>query len=304
MTSSSNQSKRRWTRWLIVLLLLLGTSSVGIPVTSAWILTVPKRDFSELQAPTTKYEVVEVVSRSDNMRLAGWYLPNANAHNALLLVHGKDESRSSTLYGHFAELASGLETRGFAVLMIDLRGHGKSPDAHLSFGVYEQQDVLGGIDWLRNHGFTDKHIGVLGVSLGASSSILAVAQEPGVGGLVTDCGYADLTPVVTQEWPKTSHLPGWVLIPTNWAVQALFHYNLFEVKPVEAMRRLIHTPVLIIHGDADKLINVSHAHELQQANPTADLWIVHGADHAASYKDNPLLYTEKVATFFEKNLAL
>lgn len=302
MISSSPQSKRHWIRWLVVLLLLLGTSSVGIPVTAAWILTVPKRDFSELQAPTTQYEVVDVVSRGDNIHLAGWYLPNANARNALLLVHGKDESRSSTLYGHFAELASGLETRGFAVLMIDLRGHGKSPDAHLSFGVYEQQDVLGGIDWLRNHGFTNKHIGVLGVSMGAASSIFALAQEPTIGALVSDCGFADLTPVVTQEWPKTSHLPGWVLIPTNWAVRALFHYNLFEVKPVDAMRQLTHTPVLIVHGDADRLINVSHAYEFQKANPSAALWIVHGADHAASYKDNPFVYTNKVTEFFQKNL--
>jgi dipeptidyl aminopeptidase/acylaminoacyl peptidase len=50
--------------------------------------------------------------------------------------------------------------------MIDLRGHGGSSTARLTYGARESQDVLGAVDWLRARGHG--RIGVLGASMGAA----------------------------------------------------------------------------------------------------------------------------------------
>lgn len=293
------QKKRRWP-WLLLLLLLL--LSAGIPTTAAWMLTTPARVFSMQQAPRVAYEKVMLPARTDGVQVAGWYVPHPSAQRALVLVHGKDESRSETFQGHFAELASALQQKGFAVLMIDLRGHGESAAAHLSFGVYEQRDVLGAVDWLKAKHFADKRIGVLGVSMGGAASLFATAQEPAIGALVTDGAFADLYPVVMAEWPTVSHLPSWMLPPTNWAVRLLFGYNLQTVRPLDAMRSLATRPVMVIHGDADRLIPVKQAYAFQEANPAVALWIAQGAGHTQVYGRDPIGYVQKVSTFFSTYL--
>ena len=63
--------------------------------------------------------------------------------------------------------------------MIDLRGHGQSSPARMSFGLKEHRDILGAVDWLKGRGYRPGHIGVLGQSMGGASTLYAVAAEPG-----------------------------------------------------------------------------------------------------------------------------
>jgi hypothetical protein len=49
--------------------------------------------------------------------------------------------------------------------------------------------------------------GVLGVSLGAASSTFIAADDPDIGAVVEDSGYAGLYPLMQQQWHKESGLP-------------------------------------------------------------------------------------------------
>ena len=72
---------------------------------------------------------------------------------------------------------------------------------------------------------------------------------------------------------------------------------------------VINQPWLIVHGDADPTVPVSHAKELKVASPNAELLIIPGADHTFGsshpYGQNSLPgplkeFCKKTINFFDK----
>ncbi len=268
-------------------------------------LATPVRNFDPAQSPA-RYNLadqdVRFPAAIDRLSIAGWYLPRKDAAQAVILVHGKDSSRTAEFNSRFVEFAKALHDRGFAVLMIDLRGHGQSAAAHYSFGLLERRDIEGAVEWLKQQRFEPGRIGVLGVSLGAGSSIGATADDPDIGALVEDSGYAAIYPIIQREWSKVSGLPDFVLPGAVIMGRVLFGYNVADSRPVDDIKRIAQRPVLIIHGQQDQLVPESDAEQLKAALPSAEMWIVPGVDHAGAYQADPKAYDQKVADFFEKNL--
>lgn len=57
-------------------------------------------------------------------------------------------------------------------------------------------------------------------------------------------------------------------------------------------------PMLFIHGDADDYVPTWMVYPLYEAKPgEKELWVVPGAAHAMSYRDNPEEYTRRVGEF-------
>ena len=84
----------------------------------------------------------------------------------------------------------------------------------------------------------------------------------------------------------------------------LLGYDIASDTPVDEIWRIAPRPVLIVHGDADGLVPLSDARQLQAAGPSAELWVVGGAGHGGSYGTNPQAYTERVANFFARHLGV
>jgi abortive infection bacteriophage resistance protein len=58
---------------------------------------------------------------------------------------------------------------------------------------------------------------------------------------------------------------------------------------------------IVYHGDADTYVPTWMVYPLYEAKPAPkELWIVRGAEHAKSYKQNPQLYLAKVKAFTDK----
>ncbi|HEX5692804.1 MAG TPA: alpha/beta fold hydrolase [Roseiflexaceae bacterium] len=300
--------RRRARRWLaritISLVVLLLVAYVGISALAANILTTPRRAWSE-QTPASlglEFRDTTFPARGGDVTIAGWFIPHASAQRAIVLVHGKDSSRTEEFGGHFVDLAAGLYQRGFAVLMIDMRGHGLSGDAHFSFGLNERRDVEGAVDWLKSQGFQPGRIGVLGISMGAAASIGAAVDDSDIGALVEDCSYAEILPVIQAQWRGASGMPDFFLPSTLLMGRILFGYDVATARPVDEIGRLAPRPLLIIHGTADRLVPLAHAEQLHVAYPTAEFWQIPGAGHARSFEANPQTYVERVAGFFDRNL--
>ena len=143
-------------------------------------------------------------AHGDGVEIAGWFIPSGESRRAIVLVHGKDANRTRELDrdlgddvpGEFPDLAAALSGRGFAVLMIDLRGHGQSGPARFGFGRTERLDVLGAVDWLVARGFRPGRIGVLGISMGAATGIGAASEDDRIGALVADSSFAEAAPLL------------------------------------------------------------------------------------------------------------
>ncbi|HEV2177845.1 MAG TPA: alpha/beta fold hydrolase [Terriglobia bacterium] len=306
-----SRAGRPW-RWALALAVLAAGVYLGIGIVAATVLTTPQRHFSGDITPDTyhaSYQAVRFMARGGDVEISAWYIPRSQSHQAVVLVHGKDASRTDEFDGRFVEFAATLASatgsqtaQGFAVLMIDLRGHGRSGNARMTFGPAEARDIEGAADWVKTQGFQAGSIGVLGVSMGAAAAIYAAAGDPDINAVVEDSGYAAVYPLVQARWRKASHLPNFFLPGTLFVGRLLFADDVRQVRPVDQIGRIPPRAVLIIHGTADTLVPIENARALKAADPSAEMWEVAGANHAGAYAANPSAYVQRVAQFFNQSL--
>jgi pimeloyl-ACP methyl ester carboxylesterase len=293
-------------KWLAIIVpILLVVAYLGVGAVVATSLSTPKRDFSPdklLNTPSLTYQDVRFPARGGDATIAGWFFPNSASQRAVILVHGKDVSRSAEFAGKFLDLGIALNRGGFNVLLIDLRGHGQSSDAQFSFGLNERRDVEGAVDWLKGQGFKPGSVGVLGVSLGAASSIGATADDTDIGALVEDSGFASICPIIQSQWTNASGLPDFFLPSSLFMIRVMYGYDLCASRPVDEIGKIAPRPVLIIHSTSDVLVPETNAEQLRAADPSAETWIVTGPEHARSFNANPDEYSRRVFNFFDKGL--
>jgi dipeptidyl aminopeptidase/acylaminoacyl peptidase len=194
-----------------------------------------------------------------------------------------------------AQAVAAARPVSFAVLMIDLRGHGGSSTARLTYGARESQDVLGAVDWLRARGHG--RIGVLGASMGAAASLVAAAEEPAIAAVVADSAFADLGDVLRRNYPRKTRLPAASFAATALLARWLTGVDLGRFRPLDAAGALASRLVLLIHGEGDRLVPCEHAHRLAGAIG-ARLWTTPSLGHLSSYASDPEGYTARVHSFF------
>jgi len=231
------------------------------------------------------FDPVHFTSRDDKLRLAAWFIPNEGADRAIILVHGRNASKQNAISGKLTELAAELHRAGFNVLMMDLHGHGESEGKRYTWGVYEQRDVLGAVDYLLEKSFLPGKIALMGISLGGAAVIGAAANETAIGALVVESSFSDLIDLVAPNWKKESGLPMLFLPGVYLMWQILYGFNPQDVKPVEDIVHVAPQPVLILHSKTDEMIPVSHAHRLAAAVPHAQLLIFNNCSHAELFRD-------------------
>lgn len=248
------------------------------------------------------YQDVRFTARSDEMQIAAWYIPSQESTRAVILVHGRDASKQNAISGKIVELGAALHEAGFTVLMIDLRGHGESEGERYSFGVFERRDVLGAVDFLLNNGIEPGSIGVLGISMGSSAATGAAAEEAAIGALVVESAFADLNPLIEEQWENESGLPNFMLPGFFVMNKLMYDYDITTVQPVNEILKVPPRPILIIHCTTDELIGMWHPQTLAKAVPSAETASFEACDHAEIFRDYPDEYKALMIPFFQDNL--
>lgn len=302
------------------LVLLLLVAFLGIGAVAASQLTLPARVFDPAINPAVyglAYEELRFPARGDGLEVAAWYVPSDTNERAIILVHGRDNSRSNGFGNKFPAFAAKLHEAGFSVMMIDLRGHGESAGARFSFGIKERQDILGAVDWLEKKGYAPGQIGVLGYSLGAASVIGAAAEEKAIGAIWVDSSFADIQSVIERNWQNESGLPQVFLYSTQWMIRLLYGYNITASRPVDEIGSIAPRPVFIAHCQQDNLIPVTHMDQLVAEAQNPQTWLITNCDqhsigealvpenlngHSLGYNIQPAVYAEKVIRFFDAAL--
>ena len=289
--------------WMLIIIIVMFLVYVGIGTYAALTLTKvgehPQYD-SDPGTYGLLFEEVCFMSRVDNLNISGWYIPKQRAQRAMILVHGRDASKQNAISGQFPKLAAELHHQGMAVLMIDLRGHGESDGKRYTFGVQERWDVLGAVDHLLARGFQPGQIGVLGISLGGAAVIGAAVQDTAIGAVVVESTFADINTLIKPNWKSESGLP-MIFLPGVFLMwRFLLGFDLRAVKPVEYLVGMSPRSILILHSQADEVVDVSHAHALKAAVPEAELVVFENCSHAELFRDQPVEYLLALDAFLQK----
>jgi len=295
---------KRITTVLLAILVILGFVYLAIGAYAAGQVTaIGEHDQYDDTPATFNLEYQDIrFSVRDDVQIAAWYIPNNESQRAVILVHGRDASKQNAISGTIVELGAALHDGGFAVLMIDLRGHGESEGDHYSFGVYERWDVLGGVDFMLDEGFKPGNIGVLGLSMGGGAAIGAASEEPAIGVLVLESTFADLNPLIEEQWENESGMPKFVLPGVFLMNRLIYGYDLTAVQPVKEIIEFSPRPILIIHCTTDDLVGMWHPKTLKEAVPHAETAFFDRCDHAEIFRDYPEEYKQLVIPFLDQHL--
>lgn len=242
-------------------------------------LTRPHRRLPRMTPATVglAYEDVRIRARDEALNIAAWHIPAPEATRAVIIAHGIGGSRGREFTGSSFALVERLVSDGFSVLMLDLRGHGESDAARMTYGIRERRDVLGAVDWLLARGYAPGTIGVFGLSMGGVAGIGAAHEEPAIGALVVDSACADFLAMMRIHFRRSSKLPLAFLPGALLVAWVLTGENLARLRPAALLRRIARRPVLIIHADGDRLVPVNHGRRWpRRVTPSCGLPVVPG----------------------------
>jgi pimeloyl-ACP methyl ester carboxylesterase len=284
---------------------LAAIAYVAICARMALVLTAPSRQpfITSPEHYGLSYESVTFPSRIDAITLDGWLLnppSGVPARRPIVAVHGRGSDRTREADGRLLEIAAALVADGHPVLLFDLRGSGRSGGQRFTFGVQEVRDVGGAIDLLERRGLASDGVGLLGYSMGAATTLLLAPDEPLVRAVVEDSGYAELASLIDDQVPRASGLPGMFTPGMVVLARPLVGFDMYAIRPVDGVPALAarRVPLLVIHGEADPTVPVSHGQHIAAAYGSGvETLFVPGAGHVRSYETDPGTYLDRVRSF-------
>ena len=131
------------------------------------------------------------INASDGAMISAFYYKNSTKGAGIVLVHmlGKDKSS-------WDDYVPVLVSRGYDVIAIDLRGHGKSSGDYELFQMAEFRrmpfDVKAGADFLRDNG--NSRVYLIGASIGSSAVLKEAASDGAIEKIVL------LSPGLDYNW--------------------------------------------------------------------------------------------------------
>ncbi len=243
-------------------------------------------------------EQVEIRSR-DGLALRGLFYRNGESEKSVLLLHGY---RSGGLQDFGVILPFYLD-RGYNILLVDQRAHGRSEGDYIAFGSMERYDCADWAAWLDRRLDSTGGIVLDGISMGASTALLAcgLPLPASVRGIVADCGYSSPYDQLRHVAQDMMHLPAWPILPLIelWA-RLLGGFSL-RVSAADALRQNTSLPVLFVHGEADAFVPCAASRENYDACAAPkELVLVPDAGHGLSYLVDRATCAHKLQQFLEK----
>jgi pimeloyl-ACP methyl ester carboxylesterase len=247
----------------------------------------------------------ELASRAEDVTIPGpilplkaWLVrPDGPARGTVVFVHGWSSDG-----GRMAALAVPVVARGFAALLVDLPGHGRTGPVETYNGKLMVDDILEVRNWMAAHEeLAPEPAAILGYSFGGLGAYVSAARDERWAALVVMA--APLGPMqATRLYLDSKGLPGALLtgfVRRSFMREVGVDPDDFDGPPNLARLRV---PVLIVHGENDEIVPVSHGEGLAASVPEGlgTLLIVPGAKHGALMTDARV--GERIAEFLAEHL--
>ncbi|SHJ71864.1 hypothetical protein SAMN02745163_02415 [Clostridium cavendishii DSM 21758] len=306
------KNKRKIYGIIVAIIVLILVSIIAISVYVGVNLTRPEREEikDNPKAYGLNYEDINFNSKKDNTLLKGWYISAQNngqtikSDKTIIFSHGYGDSRG--LYDiKVINLAKTLASKGYNVLTFDFRASGDSEGNFSSIGAFEKYDLLAAIDFAKKDKGA-KHIGLIGWSMGATTSILTASESEDVQAVIADSPFSSLKPYLEKNMSYWSGLPDFpftkIILSTLPLIRGI---DINEVDAIKAAKSLGDKKLFLIHSKDDKAIPIKNSEDIYSCvnnKENVTLWTTEKADHIRSYLLYKDEYEKKVVEFLNSNI--
>jgi pimeloyl-ACP methyl ester carboxylesterase len=273
----------------------------------------PKTDLG-LDFDEVEFESKPEKPLDEPLVLRGWLVPGSEdvpkRRVVVVAVHGGGRDRRA-----FLRHTAFFHAEGYPVLLFDFREHGTSDGngRGFTYGVKEHLDVEAAVAFAKQS--TGCPIAcVLATSVGATATIVGAANDLNIDGVIAENPLTRPEELVTFFfWAGLDYALGRYArsTPCRWfgrMVVAVFLWRIGALKEdslwpnhrgaVDVVHRIAPRPLLLMHGDEDKIIPPDHSLKIYKAAAEPkDLWIAKGAVHCALYDRRPEEYKRRVLKF-------
>jgi alpha-beta hydrolase superfamily lysophospholipase len=189
--------------------------------------------------------------------------------------------------------------RGFNVLAFDLRGRGESGGSRDYLGGRERADLPAAVSYARSRA-PMLPVVLHGFGLGGALAIVSVADGTvEADAVIADSTFTSVRAYLRRRW---AIVPGYLFQLSCYFAKRLFHANPDAIAPLAAMRATSSmTPMLLIHGERDRLINVTHTINIAASsmNARTTVYRVPRAGHCTGYLRGSEAYVRRCLEFVD-----
>ncbi len=241
----------------------------------------------------SKYKEIYIKS-FDNKKLHAYEIKN-KLNTWIIIVHGYTNSALEVL-----SIAETFYNKGYSVLLIDQRAHGKSEGVYSTHGYFERKDILSWTKYLNSK--SKAKIVLYGISMGATSVMRSTSLKlpKSVICAIEDCGFISN---YEQYYTQLSfrHLPAKIIIfSSNIFSMIVANFNIYKFNPYKELEKG-NIPMLFINGTNDKLVPFSNAIKAHNIyNGPKELLLIDNAKHMKSSIIDPDKYYKTIFKFIKK----
>jgi uncharacterized protein len=213
------------------------------------------------------------VETSDDQRLRVWSLPHEDARAIVVYFHGNGGNLTI-----WAPILAGIHREGFTVHALDYRGYGLSTGSPSERGLFRDVEAFVAWTWQR----TPSPVPVVywGRSLGGTMAAYAATIRP-PDGIILESSFPDVRALL-RESPLMAFL-------------ARFSSYRFSTT---TFLRDVDRPVLVIHGDADRIVPFTAGRALYDAISGRKQFVtIARGDHNDAIPQDAATYWSAVSSF-------
>ncbi|MDB4889330.1 MAG: hydrolase [Gemmatimonadetes bacterium] len=310
--------------WATVLLNLLGVYIVALPA-----LAAPHATHAQASA-SARVQRQDIVA-DDGHRLALWEArPAGTPKGEIVLLHGRTWSALPNFDlhapGQQVSVMEALVAKGYAVYALDQRGYGSTPRDKTGWltPLRAAADAEAATDWVAARAPGKRRPALLGYSRGSATAMLATQRHPEkMSSLIMYAPYYNitkrpevpaepttpprvattrkaagedfLTPASTPPGVKDAYVRSAVKSDTvrvDWRHEEQFN----ALNPLK-----IHTPTLILHGEADPIAKDAGLPTFFSMLGTVDReWVVLAKSDHVAHLERTTAFVYAVTSFLER----
>jgi pimeloyl-ACP methyl ester carboxylesterase len=215
-------------------------------------LIFPAPEFDVAAVKISGFKSVAIPT-PDGETLSAYYHPANDSQQTILVFHGNGDAAA---YQQIK--AKALMDAGFGVLLVEYRGYGGSTGSPSEAGLFI--DGNASYDFVRK--LSEQPIGLYAHSLGTGVAI-HLASERITFALVLESPFDSILAIAQKQMP---------FIPMGLFLKHKFH-SIEIVGQIDA-------PILIMHGNKDRVIPIEHGRRLKNAAPANTVFLeITGAGH-------------------------